>query len=34
MRFFVTGEQNRQLTINTIVLLFLGYVLLLWISNG
>lgn len=34
MRFFVTGEQNRQLLLNTIILLFLGYVLLLWISNG
>lgn len=34
MRFFVTGEQNRQALLNTIVLLFLGYILLLWISNG
>ena len=34
MRFFVTGEQNRQSILNTIVLLFLGYVALLWISNG
>lgn len=34
MRFFVTGEQNRQVVLNTIVLLFLGYILLLWISNG
>lgn len=34
MRFFVTGEQNRQVLLNTIVLLFLGYILLLWISNG
>ncbi len=34
MRFFVTGEQNRQTLLNTLVLLFLAYVLLLWISNG
>jgi len=34
MRFFVTGEQNRQAILNTIVLLFLGYIALLWISNG
>lgn len=34
MRFFVTGEQNRQLLINTLILMFLGYVALLWISNG
>lgn len=34
MRFFVTGEQNRQTLLNTLVLLFLAYVVLLWISNG
>lgn len=34
MRFFVTGEQNRQLLINTLILMFVGYVFLLWISNG
>lgn len=34
MRFFVTGEQKRQTLLNTIVLLFLGYIALLWISNG
>ncbi len=34
MRFFVTGEQNRQLLLNTLILMFLGYILLLWISNG
>lgn len=34
MRFFVTGEQNRQTLLNTIVLMFLAYVLLLWVSNG
>jgi hypothetical protein len=34
MRFFVTGEQRRQTLLNTIVLLFLGYIALLWVSNG
>lgn len=34
MRFFVTGEQRRQNLLNTVVLMFLGYILLLWISNG
>lgn len=34
MRFFVTGEQRRQSLLNTIVLMFLGYIALLWISNG
>jgi hypothetical protein len=34
MRFFVTGEQNRQILINTLILMFLGYVVLLWLSNG
>ena len=34
MRFFVTGEQNRQSILNAIVLMFLGYVALLWMSNG
>ncbi len=34
MRFFATGEQNRQLLMNSLILMFLGYVLLLWISNG
>ena len=34
MRFFVTGEQNRQLLINSLILMFLAYVALLWISNG
>ena len=34
MRYFVTGEQNRQLLLNTIVLLFLVYMLVLWISIG
>ncbi len=34
MRFFVTGEQNRQLLLNVLVLMFLGYIALLWISNA
>jgi len=34
MRFFVTGEQNRQILINTLILMFLVYVVLLWVSNG
>ena len=34
MRFFVTGEQNRQMVLNTIVLLFLLYMVGLWISLG
>ncbi len=34
MRFFVTGEQNRQLLLNSLILMFLGYIALLWISNG
>ena len=34
MRYFVTGEQNRQLLLNTIVLLFLAYMLVLWVSFG
>jgi len=34
MRFFVTGEQRRQTLLNTIVLMFLAYIALLWVSNG
>jgi len=34
MRFFATGEQNRQLLMNSLILMFLGYIFLLWISNG
>lgn len=34
MRFFVTGEQNRQMMMNALILMFLGYIALLWISNG
>lgn len=34
MRYFVTGEQHRKMLLNTLVLLFLGYIALLWLSNG
>ncbi len=34
MRYFVTGEQYRKSLLNTLVLMFLGYVALLWLSNG
>ncbi len=34
MRYFVTGEQQRKLLLNSLVLMFLGYILLLWLSNG
>ncbi len=34
MRFFVTGEQNRQLLMNALILMFLGYITLLWLTNG
>ena len=34
MRYFVTGEQNRQLLLNAIVLLFLAYMLVFWVSIG
>jgi hypothetical protein len=34
MRFFVTGEQQRKALLNALVLMFLGYIVLLWLSNG
>lgn len=34
MRFFVTGEQRRKYLINTIVLMFLGYIALFALSNA
>lgn len=34
MRFFANGEHNRRIVLNTIVLMFLGYILLFWITNG
>lgn len=34
MRYFVTGEQNRQILLNTVVLLFLIYMMVLWVSIG
>jgi len=33
MRFTVTGEQRRNPLLATIILLFLGYILLLWLTN-
>ncbi|MDX1695315.1 MAG: hypothetical protein R3208_16230 [Ketobacteraceae bacterium] len=34
MRFMITGEHRRKTLLNTIILLFLGYVVLLWVSNA
>jgi hypothetical protein len=34
MRYFVTGEQHRKSLLNVLVLMFLGYIALLWLSNG
>jgi hypothetical protein len=34
MRYFVTGEQQRKALLNALVLMFLAYIVLLWISNG
>jgi len=34
MRYFVTGEQHRKSLLNTLVLMFLVYIALLWLSNG
>lgn len=34
MRYFVTGEQHRKSLLNALVLMFLGYIVLLWASNG
>lgn len=34
MRYFVSGEQYRKSLLNTLILMFLGYVALLWLSNG
>jgi hypothetical protein len=34
MRYFVTGEQQRKALLNALVLMFLGYIALLWLSNG
>jgi len=34
MRYFVTGEQHRKALLNALVLMFLGYIVLLWLSNG
>jgi hypothetical protein len=34
MRFFVTGEQYGKSLLNVLILMFLGYIALLWLSNG
>jgi hypothetical protein len=34
MRYFVTGEQHRKSLLNTLVLMFLVYIALLWVSNS
>jgi hypothetical protein len=34
MRYFVTGEQQRKALLNALVLMFLAYIVLLWVSNG
>lgn len=34
MRYFVTGEQHRKSLLNALVLMFLAYIALLWVSNG
>jgi len=34
MRYFVSGEQQRKSLLNTLILMFLAYIVLLWVSNG
>lgn len=34
MRYFVSGEHQRKMLLNAVVLMFLGYTILFWISNG
>jgi hypothetical protein len=34
MRFFVTGEQYGKSLLNALILMFVGYIALLWLSNG
>ena len=34
MRYFVSGEQQRKLLLNALILMFLVYMFLQWISNG
>jgi hypothetical protein len=34
MRYFVSGDQNRKLLLNALVLMFLGYIVMLWLTNG
>ncbi|MBN2701736.1 MAG: hypothetical protein ACPW60_02550 [Methylohalobius sp. ZOD2] len=33
MRFFVTGEHRRKALLNAVILIFLGYIALFWVSN-
>jgi hypothetical protein len=34
MRYFVTGEQQRQALLNALILMFMGYIVLLWLTNA
>ena len=34
MRFMITGEHKRKTLLNTVIMLFLGYVIVLWLSNA
>jgi len=34
MRYFVSGDQQRKSLLNTLILMFLAYIVLLWVSNG
>ncbi|ADE14788.1 conserved hypothetical protein [Nitrosococcus halophilus Nc 4] len=34
MRFFAPRDHRRRALLNTLILLFLGYIALLWVSNG
>jgi hypothetical protein len=34
MRYFANGDQYRKPLLNALVLMFLGYIALLWVSNG
>lgn len=34
MRYFVSGEHQRKMLLNAVVLMFLGYTILFWVSNG
>jgi len=34
MRYFVSGDQQRKSLLNALILMFLAYIVLLWVSNG